>query len=84
MLPLKKPTRAKQPKRTPEEREIIRRLEEALAYARNGHVESIALILLNDEGYALDCWYNGGRPYVMVGALEALKLDFIMANIEQR
>ncbi|MCP6744638.1 hypothetical protein NL531_30135, partial [Klebsiella pneumoniae] len=25
-----------------------------------------------------------GRPYVMVGAMESLRLDFINANIERR
>lgn len=64
--------------------EIVSRLEEALAFARNGHCKSLALILLDDEGHALDCFHNGGQPYVMVGAIEALKLDFILANIDQR
>ncbi|EOC0120656.1 hypothetical protein ACI0YO_003593 [Cronobacter sakazakii] len=38
----------------------------------------------NNDGSVLDCWHNGGRPYVMVGAMESLRLDFINANIERR
>ncbi|PCR32804.1 hypothetical protein CQA89_22680, partial [Klebsiella pneumoniae] len=49
-----------------------------------GGCHSVAVILLDDEGNAIDCWHNGGRPYVMVGAMESLKTDFIHAHIERR
>ncbi|SBZ23989.1 putative ABC transporter ATP-binding protein [Klebsiella pneumoniae] len=41
-------------------------------------------LMINNDGSVLDCWHNGGRPYVMVGAMESLRLDFINANIERR
>ncbi|WP_373879282.1 hypothetical protein AAHY02_28885 (plasmid) [Klebsiella variicola subsp. variicola] len=58
--------------------EVIRLLEDALQYAREGK------LMINNDGSVLDCWHNGGRPYVMVGAMESLRLDFINANIERR
>lgn len=64
--------------------EVIRLLSEALEHARNGTCHSMALLLIDSDGNALDCWHNGGRPYFIVGALESLKLDFINANIERR
>lgn len=64
--------------------EVIRPLEEALQYAREGKIQSLALLMINNDGSVLDCWHNGGRPYAMVGAMESLRLDFINANIERR
>ncbi len=64
--------------------QVIRLLKQALERAENGGCHSVAVILLDDEGNAIDCWHNGGRPYVMVGAMESLKTDFIHANIERR
>ena len=64
--------------------EVIRLLTDALEHARRDSCHSVALLLIEGDGNALDCWHNGGRPYVLVGALESLKLDFINANIERR
>ncbi|HCL6635059.1 TPA: hypothetical protein N2Q63_004703 [Citrobacter freundii] len=64
--------------------EVIRLLEEALQMAREGSCHSLAVIMLSNDGGAIDCWHSGGRPYVMVGAIEALKTDFIHSNIEGR
>jgi hypothetical protein len=64
--------------------EVIRRLDEAAALAREGHCHSLALVMLDAEGNCIDGWHNGGRPFVMIGALEALKQEFIAATIEPR
>ncbi|WP_312453267.1 hypothetical protein [Pseudescherichia sp.] len=64
--------------------EVIRLLTDALEHARKGSCHSVALLLIDSDGNALDCWHNGGRPYVLVGALESLKMDFINVNIERR
>ncbi len=53
--------------------EVIRLLEDALQYAREGKSQSPALLMINNDGSVLDCWHNGGRPYVMVGAMESLR-----------
>ncbi|ECC6545558.1 hypothetical protein C9561_16980 [Salmonella enterica] len=64
--------------------EVIRLLEEALKSAKEGKSQSMAILLINSDGSVLDCWHSGWRPYVMVGAMESLRLDFINANIESR
>lgn len=64
--------------------EVVRLLEEALQMARQGRCHSLAVIMLSNDGGAIDCWHSGGRPYLMVGAIEALKADFIRTNIEAR
>lgn len=74
----------KSPHKEASKETVIRLLEDALEHARNGECHSMALVLMDDDGNVLDCWHNGGRPYVMVGAVESLKSDFINANIERR
>lgn len=64
--------------------EVIRLLEEALEHARNVNYQAMAIVMLSHEGHVLDCWHNGEKPYVMVGALESLKMDYIHACIERR
>lgn len=64
--------------------EVIRLLEEALSHAKNEGCVSLALLMICGDGNVVDCYHNGGRPYVMVGAIEALKQDFISAQIESR
>lgn len=81
VIPLHKP---ETPEPDPDNVEVLRRLTEATAFARNGHCNSLAIVMLDEEGNSVDCWYCGGSTYSMIGALEALKLEFIMANIDQR
>lgn len=66
------------------QQEVVRLLEEAVTFAKEGRYSSLALIMIGDDGDVLDCWHNGGLPYVILGAVEALKADFIAANIEPR
>ena len=66
------------------QQKVVRLLEEAVTAAKEGRYSSLALIMIGDDGDVLDCWHNGGRPYVILGAIEALKADFITANIEPR
>lgn len=64
--------------------EVVRLLEEALEHARNGNYHAMAIVMVSNDGEVLDCWHNGGKPYVMVGAMESLKTDYIHACIESR
>lgn len=64
--------------------EVVRLLKEAIGYAESETSQSLALVMLNKDGSVVDCWHSGGRPYVMVGAMESLRIDFINANIERR
>ncbi|ELY3543837.1 hypothetical protein SMX40_001666 [Cronobacter turicensis] len=64
--------------------EVIRLLEDALQAAKEGNYRSMAVLLIDDNGTVLDAWHSGGLPYVMVGAMESLKCDFINLQIERR
>ena len=67
-----------------DQQEVIRLLEEALHFAKSSNYTSLAIVMIREGGDVLDCWHNGGRPYVMLGAFEAMKADFLAANIEAR
>lgn len=67
-----------------DQQQVISILEDAIKHAKEGNYTSLCLSMLHDDGSVLDCWHSGGRPYVMIGAIEALKADFIAANIEPR
>lgn len=62
---------------------VIRLLKEALAFAENGSPQSLAVIMISN-GDVMDCYHHGGAPYMMVGAIESLKIDYIHAQIERR
>ncbi|MFB5188597.1 MULTISPECIES: hypothetical protein [Yersinia] len=62
---------------------VIRFLKEALAFAENGNPQSLAVIMISN-GDVVDCYHHGGAPYMMVGAIESLKTDYIHAQIERR
>ena len=63
---------------------VITRLEEALEMAKQGSIMNCALVLVATDGQVLDCWASGDRSFEMVGALESLKLDFMLSNMEMR
>lgn len=62
-------------------KEVIRLLEEALSFAKDGKPQSLAIIMIND-GDVMDCYHHGGAPFKMIGAIEALKIGYIRAQIE--
>ncbi|EMW2841853.1 hypothetical protein ABQG65_21370 [Yersinia alsatica] len=62
---------------------VIRLLKEALEFAENGSPQSLAVIMISN-GDVMDCYHHGGAPYMMVGAIESLKTDYIHAQIERR
>lgn len=64
--------------------EVIRLLEEALHAAREGNYRSLAILLIDESGAVMDAWHSDDLPYVMVGAIESLKTDFINLQIERR
>ncbi len=63
---------------------VIDRLETALAMAKDGHVKNCIVICALNDGDVADCWANGSDPFVMVGAIEAVKREFIDCCIEER
>lgn len=63
---------------------VIQRLEEALKEAKNGGVANCIVVMAMNNGSVQDCWANGSKPFVMVGALESIKREFMDACIEGR
>jgi hypothetical protein len=63
---------------------VIQRLEEALEMAKAGEVENCFIVFTLTNGNIADCWANRTRPYLMVGAIESAKRDFMNAAMDQR
>lgn len=61
---------------------VITRLTEALDMARRGELITIAICGMTSDGGIVSCWANNAQPFVMVGAIESLKMDYMMANID--
>lgn len=52
--------------------------------AKQGGVESCAIILATHDGGVLDCWANRDQVYTLIGGLEGLKRDFMDSVIGPR
>jgi hypothetical protein len=63
---------------------VIERLEQALEHAKIGGVANCIIVMALNDGSVQDCWANGSKPFVMVGALESIKREFMDACIEGR
>ena len=63
---------------------VLDRLEESLKMAKEGGIQSCAIVMIADNGEVIDSWANGGQVFVMVGALESLKLDFMLTQMDRR
>ncbi len=64
--------------------DVIERLEQALQMARDGGIDNCAVIMTCTNGNVIDCWANNNHSFLMVGAMESLKKDFMNRNIESR
>lgn len=64
--------------------EVIERLEEALAMAKDGLVSNVIVLAVLNDGGVMDCWANNNSPFVMVGGLESIKKEFMDSCIEGR
>ena len=64
--------------------DVIERLEEALAMAKDGLISNLVLVAAMNDGDVMDCWANGSNPYLIVGGLEGVKRDFMDCVIEGR
>lgn len=63
---------------------VINRLEAALAAAKDGHISNVVILCSMNDGSVMDCWANGGDPFLIVGGLESIKREFMDACIEGR
>lgn len=56
---------------------VIDGLEKALETANHKTVKNCAIVLVFDDGTALDYWANDGYKLSMIGALETLKNELL-------
>ena len=63
---------------------VEQRIAELTEMLKANDVENIVIVAVKRDGSVIDCWANGSRPFVIVGALESVKLEFMNACIEQR
>jgi hypothetical protein len=63
---------------------VVQRLKEALIEAEKGGVSNCIVIMAMSNGSVQDCWANGSKPFVMVGAIESIKREFMDHCIEGR
>ena len=60
---------------------VEQRLQESIAHLGENSVSNFAIVMINKTGQVVDCWANSSEPFVLVGALESLKFDFMRKNI---
>lgn len=63
---------------------VLDRLYEAIDMAKEGNINCCAIVMVTHNGCVVDAWANGTQPFVIIGALEALKRDFMDTYIENR
>ena len=63
---------------------VVERLEECLAMAKDGLIKNVLVLAITNNDDVLDCWANHQSPFVVVGGIESLKLDFMNSVIERR
>lgn len=63
---------------------VEQRISELTEMLKANDIENIVIVAVKTDGSVIDCWANGTRPFVIVGALESVKLEFMNACIEQR
>lgn len=66
---------------------LILALKDLLSLAEKGELQSLISIGLLSDNAVIDGWYlnpDSPNPYALLGAIEALKQDFIIAAIDSR
>ena len=63
---------------------VIERLRECLAMAEDGLISNVVICAQLHNGDVMDCWANSSNPFLVVGGLESVKLEFMNQFIEKR
>lgn len=63
---------------------VEQRIAELTEMLKANDIENIVIVAVKHDGSVIDCWANGSCPFVIVGALESVKLEFMNACIEGR
>ena len=64
-------------------KDVIQRLEEVLEMAKAGNIGNVIIISTLSDGNVMDGWANTSNPFVMIGALESTKREFMDMCIER-
>lgn len=65
--------------------DTIKYLEELLQRAKSGDIQGFGIVIRSARGTTANGWTNiGANCMSIIGELEAMKLDVINANVEQR
>jgi hypothetical protein len=57
--------------------DVVCRLEEALGFAREGRISSVAIALVYRDGTSGQCWSNAPSLSCLIGAVERMKYGII-------
>ena len=63
---------------------VIDRLEDMLTRAKAGAIVNFMLASVNTDGTVGSVWANGDQPYLLLGANDVLKAEFMHAETEMR
>ena len=63
---------------------VRERFKECEEYMDSNTVVNAIVVLVCSDGTVVDCWANRNNPFVMVGALESIKKEFMDNCIEER
>ncbi len=65
--------------------DTIKYLEDLLARAKTGEIQSFGIVLQKSNGGTANGWTGFGiNCMAFIGELEAMKVDYIRANVTQR
>jgi hypothetical protein len=60
------------------------RLTQAAEYLKESVVTNLLVVMIGIDGSVIDTWANRTDPYIMLGAIESIKADFMKSCIETR
>ena len=63
---------------------VKQRINEALGFAESNPISNVLIVMVSETGEVFDAWANQSNPFVVVGAMESLKKDFMDRCIEAR
>ncbi len=65
--------------------DTIKYFEDLLQRAQTGEIQGFAIVLQKDNGGTANGWAGiGNNCMVVVGEIEAMKVDLIRSNVDQR
>lgn len=69
----------------PAKKDTVKYLEDLLARAKTGSIQGFAVVILKNNAVTANGWTGVGmNPMSIIGEIEAMKVDMIRANVNQR